>query len=79
MDFILSKSNNGLIEELKIKIKLLENEKKFLRQERDNNKKLLNTNLDHNKSLLKHNKSLHQNPYISPYKPSSGTTDKNVY
>ena len=66
--------NNGLVEELKIKIKLQENENKFLREERDNNKKLLDTSLDRNNSLLKHNESLHQNPYLS--KPPSGTTDK---
>ena len=31
--------NNSLVDELKIKIKLLENEDKVLRKERDNNKK----------------------------------------
>ena len=31
--------NNSLLDELKIKIKLLENEDKVLRKERDNNKK----------------------------------------
>ena len=64
--------NNGLAEELKTKIKLLENENIFLRKERDNNKKLLNTVLDHNNGLLKHYESVYQNPYL--YKPPSGTT-----
>ena len=74
VDENIEQVNNGLVEELKIKIKLLENENKFLREERDNNKNLLETILDHNNSLLKHNEALHQNPYLS--KPLSGTTDK---
>ena len=55
--------NNGLVEELKTKIKLLENEKKLLREEQDNNKKIIDTVLHHNTSLLKHLETLHQNPY----------------
>ena len=51
--------NNGLVEELKIKIKLLENENKLLREEQDNNKKIIDTILDHNTSLLKHLETLH--------------------
>ena len=65
VDENIEQVNNGLVEELKIKIKLLENENKFLREERDNNKKLLDNILDHNNSLLKLNESLHQNPYLS--------------
>ena len=66
--------NNGLAEEIKIKMKLIENENKLLREERDNNKKIIDIILDHNTSLLKHNETLHQNPYSS--KSPSGTTDK---
>ena len=65
VDENIEQVNNGLVVELKIKIKLLENENKFLREERDNNKKLLDNILDHNNSLLKLNESLQQNPYLS--------------
>ena len=51
--------NNGLVEGLKIKIKLLQNENKLLREEQDNNKKVIDTILDHNTSLLKHIETLH--------------------
>ena len=75
VDENIEQVNNGLEEELKIKIKLLENEDKLLREERDNNNnKLLDTILDHNTSLLKHNETLHQNPYSS--RSPSATTDK---
>ena len=74
VDENIEQTNNGLVQELKTKTKLLENENNFLREERNNNKKLLETILDHNKSLLKHNDCLHQNPYLS--KPPFGTTDK---
>ena len=69
----IEQANNGLVEELNIKIKLIENEKKLVRVERDN-KKFLDIILDHNTSLLKHNETLHQNPYSS--KSPGGTTDK---
>ena len=39
--------------------KLLENENKLLREERDNSKKFFDTILDHNPSLLKNNETLH--------------------
>ena len=74
VDENIEQVNNGLVEELKIKLKLRDNENKFLREERDNNKNLLDTILDHNNRLLKHNEYLHQNPYLS--KPPSGTADK---
>ena len=75
VDENIEQLNNGLKEELKIKIKLLENENKVLREKRDNNNnKLLDTILDHNTSLLKHNETLHQNPYSS--RSLSATTDK---
>ena len=74
VDGNIEQVSNGLVEELKIKIKLLENENKLLREERDNNKKFLDTILDPNVSLLRHNETLHQNPYSS--KSPSGTTDR---
>ena len=51
--------DNNLV---KIRIKLLDNESKLLREEQDNNEKFLDTILDHNTSLLKYNETLHQNP-----------------
>ena len=66
--------NNGLVEGLKIKIKLLQNENKLLREEQDNNKKVIDTILDDNTSLLKHIETLHQNPYSC--KSPDGTADK---
>ena len=74
VDENIEQVNTGLVEELKIKLKLRDNENKFLREERDNNKNLLDTNLDHNNRLLKYNEYLHQNPYLS--KQPSGTADK---
>ena len=55
-------------------MKLIENENKLLREERDNNKKIIDIILDHNTSLLKHNETLHQNLYSS--KSPTGTTGK---
>ena len=57
-------------QELKIKIKLLENENKLLTEQWDKNQKFHNTILDQNIFLLKHNETLHQHP-CSP-KSSSG-------
>ena len=76
VDENIEQVNNGLVEELKIKIRLLENENKLQREERgDNNNKFLDTILDHNTSLLKHTVTLHQNPCSS--RSPSDTTDEN--
>ena len=59
LDENVEQVDNSLV---KIRIKLLENESKLLREDQDNNEKFLDTILDHNTSLLKHNETLHQNP-----------------
>ena len=74
VDGNIKQDNNCLVEELKIKIKLLEYENTFVREDRDNNNKLFHTILDHKTSLLKHNETLYHNPYST--KSSNGSIDK---
>ena len=62
IDENIEQVNNGVVEELKVKIKLLENENKFLKEERDNYEKSHDTILDRNRCLSKPNKTLHQHP-----------------
>ena len=62
IDENIEQVNNGVVQELKVKIKLLENENKLLKEERDNYEKSHDTVLDHNRCLSKPNKTLHQHP-----------------
>ena len=75
IDEIIEQVNNGLVEGLKIKTKLLVNGNKSLRKKQDNNKKLLGTILDHNNSLLKNMNSPSKPTFLS--EPSIGTANKN--
>lgn len=74
IDEIIEQVNNGLVEGLKIKTKLLVNGNKSLRKKQDNNKKLLGTILDHNNSLLKDMNSPSKPTFLS--EPSIGTANK---
>ena len=74
IDEIIEQINNGLVEGLKIKTKLLVNGNKSLRKKQDNNKKLLGTILDHNNSLLKNMNSPSKPTFLS--EPSIGTANK---
>ena len=74
VDENIKQDNNCLVEELKIKIKLLEYENTFVREDRDNNNKFFHTILDYKTSLLKHNETLHYNPYST--RSSNGSIDK---
>lgn len=74
IDEIIEQINNGLVEGLKIKTKLLVNGNKSLRKKQDNNKKLLGTILDHNNSLLKDMNSPSKPTFLS--EPSIGTANK---
>lgn len=74
IDEIIEQVNNGLVEGLKIKTKLLVNGNKSLRKKQDNNKKLLGTILDHNNSLLKNMNSPSKPTFLS--EPSIGTANK---
>ena len=74
VDENIKQDNNCLVEELKIKIKLLEYENTFVREDRDNNNKFFHTILDYKTRPLKHNETLHHNPYST--KSSNGSIDK---
>ena len=74
IDEIIEQVNNGLVEGLKIKTKLLVNGNKSLRKKQDNNKKLLGTILDHNNSLLKNMNSPSKPTFLS--EPPIGTANK---
>ena len=74
IDEIIEQANNGLVEGLKIKTKLLVNGNKSLRKKQDNNKKLLGTILDHNNSLLKNMNSPSKPTFLS--EPPIGTANK---